>query len=274
MNGDPTYDPTSDQGEQRWQPVRERHAEAVGHACALLDSSELAPNLDELARSAGYSRFHFHRVFKCYTGVTPHAYLAASRARRVRRELSKARTVSDAIYGSGFNSNGHFYATIAEFLGMTPTSFRAGGRDTAIATVLARCSFGTALVAMTDRGVCAVLLGQDDLHRRLAGMFPNATIHPADAARWPAVQKAVHSAEPPPASHALPVRARATIFGERVRQALRHLADQEQLTIPHEPSPVRAHASTAHDSIGPSHGGGSRPGGCPSCQWPPSARGR
>src|SRR5665213_2686515 len=54
--------------------IAERHAEAVSRACALIDASEELPSLDALADAAGLSRFHFHRVFKALTGVTPKAY--------------------------------------------------------------------------------------------------------------------------------------------------------------------------------------------------------
>lgn len=205
----------------------ERHARAVSRACDLLDSAEDAPSLDELARLAGYSRFHFHRVFKCFTGLTPHAYLAASRAHRVRRELARARTVSEAIYGSGFNSNGHFYATVAEILGMTPTSFRAGGRGTQIAMAVTRCSLGWVLVATTERGVCAVLVERngDGLSERLRAMFPHAVITAAGPALRSTVRSAVHHAEPPHLSHALTGEVRVAVFVERVRQAMRAAAD-------------------------------------------------
>src|SRR5258708_9118916 len=73
------------------------------------------------------STFYFHRVFKTLTGVTPKDYATARRSQRVRKELSKSNTVTEAIYDAGFNSNGRFYANSSQTLGMTPTSFRSGG---------------------------------------------------------------------------------------------------------------------------------------------------
>src|SRR6267378_1375905 len=102
-------------------------AETVARACRLIEAAEEVPSLDALADAAGLSRFHFHRVFKTTTGLTPKAFAAAHRARRVRDELSRSDTVTDAIYGAGYNSSGRFYATSSEVLGMTPTVFRAGG---------------------------------------------------------------------------------------------------------------------------------------------------
>ena len=107
--------------------LAETHAAAVARACRLIEEAEEAPSLDALAQSAGMSRFHFHRVFKAVTGVTPKAYAAGHRGKRVREELAASNTVTEAIYGAGFNSNGRFYAAASDLLGMTPTQFRAGG---------------------------------------------------------------------------------------------------------------------------------------------------
>ena len=108
--------------------IAEQHAAAVAKACRLIESADEAPGLDELAAAANMSRFHFHRVFRSVTGVTPKAYADARRSQRVREELSRSRTVTEAIYGAGFNSSGRFYEKSAEILGMTPTDFRAGGQ--------------------------------------------------------------------------------------------------------------------------------------------------
>ncbi len=105
-----------------------QRAAAVARACRLIETAEEMPSLDALAETAGMSRFHFHRVFKTTTGVTPKAYAAAHRARRIRDELARSKTVTDAIYDAGFNSSGRFYATSGKVLGMTPTDFRSRGR--------------------------------------------------------------------------------------------------------------------------------------------------
>src|SRR5207247_1399427 len=101
----------------------EQRAAAVAKACRLIETADETPSLDALAESAGMSRFYFHRVFRAITGVTPKAYAAAHRAERVREELPRSHTVTEAIYGAGFNSSGRFYAASSQVLGMTPTSF-------------------------------------------------------------------------------------------------------------------------------------------------------
>ena len=156
----------------------ETRAQAVARACRLIETAEEMPSLDALADAAGLSRFHFHRVFKTTTGLTPRAYAAAHRARRVRDELSRSERVTDAIYGAGFSSSGRFYATASEVLGMTPTDFRAGGDGAVIRFAVGECSLGSILVAATERGVCSILLGDepDALARDLQRRFPNARV--------------------------------------------------------------------------------------------------
>src|SRR5215471_1803040 len=104
-------------------PRAERQAEAIAKACRLIEESEELPGLDALAEVAGLSRFYFHRIFKQITGLTPKAYAAAHRASRVREELTRSSTVTEAIYEAGFQSSGRFYAASSQILGMTPSNF-------------------------------------------------------------------------------------------------------------------------------------------------------
>ena len=155
----------------------------MAKACRSIEQAEEVPSLDTLAETAGMSRFHFHRVFKAHTGVTPKAYADAHRAERVREELTQSDTVTAAIYGAGFNSNGRFYATSTDLLGMTPTEFRAGGNGAAIRFAVGECSLGSILVAATEKGVCAIQLGDDPeaLVRGLQDRFPKARLIGGDA---------------------------------------------------------------------------------------------
>src|SRR5437763_2243656 len=119
--------------------LAERHAAAVSKACRMMEGAEEAPSLGELAQVAGLSPYHFHRVFREVTGVSPKAYAAATRAKRVRTALPQSGTVTQAIYGAGFNSNGRFYSGSSEMLGMTPRQFRAGGSGTVIRFAVGEC---------------------------------------------------------------------------------------------------------------------------------------
>ncbi|MGH6804755.1 MAG: bifunctional transcriptional activator/DNA repair enzyme AdaA, partial [Methyloceanibacter sp.] len=110
----------------------QQHTEKVKEACRLIETAEAEPKLDDLAEAVGLSPYHFHRMFKSVVGVTPKAYAVAHRTKRVRDALGRSATVTQAIYDAGFNSNGRFYASSSEVLGMTPSQFRSGGTNSEI----------------------------------------------------------------------------------------------------------------------------------------------
>ena len=205
--------------------LAEQRAAVVANACRLIEGAEEMPSLVRLADAVGMSRFHFHRVFKSLTGVTPRGYAAAHRARRVREELARASTVTEAMYGSGFNSSGRFYAAVAGVLGMTPTSFRSGGTGTSIQFAVGECSLGSVLVAATDKGVCAILLGDDPeaLVRDLRDRFSNAQLAGGDRDFEHLVAKVIGLVEAPGLGLDLPLDVRGTAFQQRVWQALRDI---------------------------------------------------
>jgi AraC family transcriptional regulator, regulatory protein of adaptative response / methylated-DNA-[protein]-cysteine methyltransferase len=152
----------------------EQHAAKVTDACRLIEASEDAPSLEELATHAGVSPYHFLRLFKAITGLTPRQYAAAHRANRMRKTLDRSRTVTDAIYDAGYGSNDRFYERSDEILGMAPSKYRAGGAHTDIRFAVGECSLGSILVAQSERGVCAILLGDDPetLAHELQDRFP------------------------------------------------------------------------------------------------------
>ena len=206
-------------------PMVERQAAMVAQACRTIETAEEAPDLETLAAQAGVSPFHFHRVFKSVAGVTPKAYADAHRAGRVREALSTSGTVTEAIYDAGFNSNGRFYAKSSQVLGMTPTRFRAGGEAAVIRFAIGECSLGAILVAATDKGVCAILLGDDPeaLVRDLQDRFSRAELVGADAGFEALVAKVVGFVEQPGLGLDLPLDVRGTAFQQRVWQALRDI---------------------------------------------------
>ena len=205
--------------------LAEQHATGVAKACRLIETADEMPNLDALAEVAAMSRFHFHRVFKAITGVTPKAYAAARRAQRVRDELPKHSTVTEAIYDAGFNSNGRFYATSAEVLGMAPANFRAGGTGESIRFAVGECSLGSILVAATDKGICAIALGEDPdaLLQDLQDRFPKAQLVGGDGKFEKLVARVVGFVEAPALGLDLPLDVRGTAFQHRVWQTLREI---------------------------------------------------
>ena len=206
-------------------PRAERQAATVAALCRFIEAAEQPPTLAELAARAGLSPHHLHRLFKAVTGVTPKAYAAAQRAQRVRQALSRSETVTAAIYDAGYNSNGRFYAEADRVLGMTPTHYRAGGADLDIVFAIGRCSLGAILVARSDRGVCAIALGDDPavLARDLRARFANARRVDDDAAFARGVAQVVAFVEAPALGLDLPLDVRGSAFQQRVWQALREL---------------------------------------------------
>jgi AraC family transcriptional regulator of adaptative response/methylated-DNA-[protein]-cysteine methyltransferase len=194
----------------------------VLRACALIETSEEAPDLEALAAEAGMSRFHFHRVFKEATGVTPRQYAAARRAERVRDALAEGRTVTDAIYAAGFASSAPFYAGADAVLGMRPKRFRAGGRGETILFAVGECSLGSILVAATDQGVCAISLGEgpEELVDELQDRFPHAELIGGDREFDALEATVVGFVEAPGTGLGLPLHVRGTAFQHRVWRAL------------------------------------------------------
>ena len=202
---------------------RERQAALIEAACRRIDAAEQTPSLDTLAAEAGLSPYHFHRRFKEITGLTPRAYAAARRAARVRAELAdESETITEAIYGAGFNASSRFYEASNAMLGMTPSTYKRGGAGAEISFAIGECSLGSILVAQSDRGVCAILLGDDPdtLARQLQDRFPNATLSAGDPTFDRRVAEIVGFVDAPNIGHHLPLDIRGTAFQQRVWQAL------------------------------------------------------
>lgn len=202
-----------------------RNAEKVVETCRRIENADDMPDLDTLARDAGMSRFHFHRLFRSVVGLTPKAYADACRARRVREALAAGAEVTAALYDAGFGSSGRFYAASTAILGMQPQRYRAGGQGETIRFALGQCSLGTVLVAATDKGVCAIQLGDEPerLLHELQDRFPRAQLVGGDADFETWMAQIVGLIEAPRQGLELPLDIRGTVFQQRVWQALREI---------------------------------------------------
>ncbi|WP_019906726.1 bifunctional DNA-binding transcriptional regulator/O6-methylguanine-DNA methyltransferase Ada [Methylobacterium sp. 77] len=202
-----------------------RRAEAIARACRLIDEAEAVPRLDALAKAAGLSAFHFHRVFRTVTGVTPKAYAAARRAQGLAAGLRQANSVTQAIYGAGYASLSQFYADAAERLGMAPKVYRSGGEGVAIRFAIGQCALGAILVAATGKGVCAILLGDDPdiLARDLQDRFPKAELIGGEPTFEAWMAQVVGFVEAPARGLDLPLDIGGTAFQQRVWTALRKI---------------------------------------------------
>ena len=201
-------------------PRAERDAGMVTQACRAIDAG--AFDMSRHAADAGISAARFARVFRRIAGVTPTAYEAGRRQRMLEAGLRSGAPVTDTLYAAGFGSSGRFYEAAPAMLGMTPTAWRAGGAGQTLQHACAQSWLGRVLVAVTARGVCAILIGDDDaeLLADLATRFPKAALAPAGEAQAALVRQAVRTVEQPDAAHSLPLDISGTAFQRRVWQAL------------------------------------------------------
>lgn len=165
----------------RCEPRRtiDAQVELVQRICRFLDASHSETiNLADLAAQFHVSSYHLQRTFKRIMGISPRQYLTARRFGNFKSLVREGEPVTQALYDSGFNSSSRLYEHAQAELGMTPATYGRGGRGTTIRYTIAASPFGRLLVAVTDRGVCAVRLADTDaeLEQDLRAEFPAATI--------------------------------------------------------------------------------------------------
>ncbi|MGE0226494.1 MAG: bifunctional DNA-binding transcriptional regulator/O6-methylguanine-DNA methyltransferase Ada [Acetobacteraceae bacterium] len=196
--------------------------EVVRDACAFIESSESMPSLEALAERAGYSRFHFLRMFRDHTGVTPRSYAEGVRARRLHAALADGSRVADAVAEAGFGSESRVYEKTGRLLGMTPGAARRGGEGEVIRTAVADSPFGRLLVGATDKGVCFIGFAEPDdaLMGDLRRRFPRAQVVADDAALAGTVRAVLDFLQEPKQALDLPLDLRGTAFQQRVWQTL------------------------------------------------------
>ena len=202
-----------------------RLTDIIVQACRRLEEAETPIPLEQLAREAGLSRWHFHRLFKEFVGVTPKQYASARQAERFREGLETSRSVTEAIYEAGFSSSSRAYEKAGGRLAMTPSDYRKGAAGIAIRYGLAECFLGWVIVAATDKGICAILFGDDpqDLPPLVQKRFPKAELKEAGPYFSELVQQTVAFIEAPEKEFTLPLDIRGTAFQESVWNALRDI---------------------------------------------------
>ncbi|MBI3693417.1 MAG: bifunctional DNA-binding transcriptional regulator/O6-methylguanine-DNA methyltransferase Ada [Acidobacteria bacterium] len=202
---------------------RRRGAE-IERVCRYIDAHLDEPlTLDTLSAEVGMSPHHLLRTFRRAMGITPRQYAEARRVGSLKASLKKGHTVTRALYDAGFSSSSRLYERSNARLGMTPATYRRGGEDMNITYTIADCSLGRLLVAGTERGICAVSLGDSDanLEKFLREEYPHATIRRDSSGRkrWVSVMVKHLTGRHPDLN--LPVDVEATAFQWRVWEALR-----------------------------------------------------
>jgi AraC family transcriptional regulator, regulatory protein of adaptative response / methylated-DNA-[protein]-cysteine methyltransferase len=198
-----------------------RDRDAVARAIQLIEQSEEAPILADLAVAVGYAPHHFQRLFTRDVGVSPAQYARAKRAKRAQTELAEDKSVTEAIYDSGYAAPSRFYADAKERLGMTPSAWRDGGRGETIRWTIVSSALGPMLVAATAKGICRLTFEEDE--RSLRRIFPNATLVEDDGSMGKLVAGALAAVERPAAAPDLPIDVAGTAFQEAVWRELRKI---------------------------------------------------
>lgn len=215
--------------EARPEPARRLAEAARGYLDAHLDETV---TLARLAEEVGASPWHLQRTFKKIFGQTPQAWVNARRLERVRRTLREERDVTTAMYEAGFTSASQLYSQSNARLGMTPGSWRRGGRGVRVRFGTAPSPVGRVLVAATERGVCAVILGAGDreLEAELRRELPEAAIEPGGPELRGWIDEVVRRAAGDAPSFEVPVDVGGTGFQRRVWEALTEIPRGETRT--------------------------------------------
>lgn len=137
------------------------------------------PSLTEVARHVGLSEFHFQRVFSRWAGVSPKKFLQFLTAAHARRLLLDSRSVLEAAYDVGLSGGSRLHDLTVSLYGMTPGELKARGAGLTIRYGSHHSPFGSCLVAMTARGICALRFVEPG----------NISRHVSDLRRiWPAAK--------------------------------------------------------------------------------------
>jgi AraC family transcriptional regulator of adaptative response/methylated-DNA-[protein]-cysteine methyltransferase len=199
------------------------HVELVRGTCRYIETHlESSLSLQTLSEQAGLSPFHLQRTFKRVTGITPRQYADACRLGVLKSRLKERRTVTMAMVEAGYGSSSRLYERAASQLGMTPATYRRGGRAMHIRYTCADCPLGRLLLGGTERGICAVYLGDrdDKLEAELSREFPAAEVCRDNDGLSAWVNELVNHLHGQQPHLDLPLDVRATAFQWRVWQEL------------------------------------------------------
>jgi AraC family transcriptional regulator of adaptative response/methylated-DNA-[protein]-cysteine methyltransferase len=211
----------------------EPHVATVRAACRYIEANLEEPlTLAVLGSQVGLSPAHLQRIFKRVTGISPRQYADACRLGRLKSGLKTRRTVTMAMIEAGYGSSSRLYERAAEQLGMTPATYQRGGRGMQIRYTLVDSPLGRLLLAATERGVCAVCIGDDDrdLQADLAAEYPAAEVTHDDAALRPLVADLLQHLAGTRPHLELPIDVQATAFQWRVWRELQAIPYGETRT--------------------------------------------
>ena len=202
-------------------PVEQLDALVVA-ACRLLQNSEPAPTLEQLAARIGLSASHLARAFKARTGMTPRAWLAAQRRQRLEASLPQAGSVLQAALEAGYSGTRALYEEPAA---LSPAQRRQQGAGEVLRYAISDCPLGLLLLATSDKGVCALLFGDDEseLEAELQQRFAAAELQRDQRGLRDWLREVLQQVQEPQRAARLPLDLRGSAFQQRVWQALREI---------------------------------------------------
>jgi AraC family transcriptional regulator, regulatory protein of adaptative response / methylated-DNA-[protein]-cysteine methyltransferase len=208
------------------QARRNSHADFIRRVCRAIEGNPDGPvSLRTLAALTGLSATHLQRKFRRAMGITPRQYADALRVARLKSELRKGKDVTTSLHEVSYGSASRLHEKSDSQLGMTPATYRRGGRGMNISYTIAPCSLGRVLVAATERGISAVYLGDrdSDLAAALRKEYPHAGIRCASGEHSNWVREIVRHLAGSNPELDLPTDVMATAFQRRVWEALRSI---------------------------------------------------
>lgn len=198
---------------------------AIARLTAALEGGDEVPTDRDLAGELRIPERRLRELFRGSLGVTPRAWVSARRAETLRSSLAGGRDVTSALYDAGYGSSSAAYEAANGELGMAPGHYRNGAPGESIRWTIAPIPEGVALVAATERGLCAVRLGDAaaTLALELRAEFPRAALSRDDAslADVASIVSDLAAGRRRPEAETLPLDVHATAFRRRVWEALR-----------------------------------------------------
>lgn len=208
------------------------NANLVTAVCRMIEDSIVEPTLSQLSEKTGYSQGHLQKSFKKATGISPREYAAAIKANRFRKGLDSEATVTSSIYNAGFGSSSRVYEKIDSMLAMTPTQYRNCGKGITMHMGVFSCFLGKVLIALTEKGVTAVELGdkEESLKSSFRERFKKARIEELSIEDDGIVQSVLRKIGNPAIDLEIPMDIHGTVFQQRVWSALRVIPAGEKRT--------------------------------------------
>ncbi|HEX8474652.1 MAG TPA: bifunctional DNA-binding transcriptional regulator/O6-methylguanine-DNA methyltransferase Ada [Pyrinomonadaceae bacterium] len=210
----------------REEATRNPHVEMVLRVCRSIEAqADAAPSLEALGAELGVSPYHIQRTFKNVTGITPRQYAAAHRLRLFKSSIKDGGELTAAMYDAGYGSSSRLYEHAPAQLGMTPATYRRGGKGMSINYTIVECGLGLLLVAATARGMCAVNFGEtrESLEAALAAEYPSAELRRDGADLKECVVALLRHLDGSEPHLQLPLDVQATAFQLRVWEELRRI---------------------------------------------------